>query len=106
VRKKIFIYSLIYYILTTVYPPLCPPSPFPHSASTAPPPSSSEKSKPPWDINQHVIIIRLDTSPHIKAGQSNPVRGNGSPEQAKVSKQPPTPSVRTPPKSPKYTTIT
>ena len=42
------------------------------------------------------VAIRLGTSPHIKAGQGNPVGGKGSQEQAKESETPPLPLLGVP----------
>ena len=42
--------------------------------------------------------------PHIKAGRGNPVEGKGSQTQAKESENPPTSTVRSPARTPSYTT--
>ena len=51
------------------------------------------------------VAARLSTSPCIKAGQGNPVRGIGSQKPAKKSEAAPAPTVRNPTRRPSYITV-
>jgi hypothetical protein len=50
------------------------------------------------------VAIRLDISPHIKAGQGNPIGRKGSQKQARKSETASAPNVRNATRKPSYTT--
>lgn len=64
---------------------------------------ASQKCQPDM---AYQVAIRLDTSPQIKAGQGNAVGGKESQKQTKESERASTLTIRSPRRSPRWTTIT
>lgn len=109
-----FFFSLfnnLFYILTTVFPTSSSPSQSPSMTLfllDSPICSSSFHIWIPWtSIKQrYQVVVRISTSPCIKVGQGNTVWEIKSQKPIKKSESVPGLTIRSPPKSPSYRTVT
>lgn len=109
-----FFFSLfnnLFYILTTVFPTSSSLSPSPSMTLCLldnPNCSSSFHIWIPWtSIKQrYQVVVRISTSPCIKVGQGDTVWEIRSQKPIKKSESVPGLTIRSPPRSPSYTTVT